>query len=139
MKKLEKYAQTRLKTELEIIRRSPISNLLPELSLEEKAIIYKYTDNGHFVNETLRESKGKKIPEFAHHLTNVLSKLQSSNLVVYSGLKYSASTLNSYKQALENGTRLMEFGFVSASIRRSSATQFGTIIFKNIIKKRETY
>ncbi len=60
MKELIKLARLRLKDEIAIVKRD-FSDVLTELSVEEKAVIYWYSSNGYLgVNEMLRESKGKK-------------------------------------------------------------------------------
>ena len=132
MRKLEKYVQTHLQTELDIIRTSERANVLPELSLEEKAIIYRYTDTGHFVNEILREKKGEKVPKFAKHLKSVLAKLPSYNFLVYRGEPI--SNLKIYQNALESKQVITAFAFSSCSVRREPALQFGQILLRIISK-----
>lgn len=130
MKNLKKYVQTHLKTELDIIRNSETANTLPELSLEEKAIIYKYTNDGYYVNETLRESHGEKSLPFANHLNTALSKLPSYNSVVYRGLEFTSSRLEKYRVAFKKNEPIIEHSFTSTSANRRIALQYGTLILR---------
>lgn len=132
MRKLEKYVQTHLQTEIDIIRTSERANVFLELSLAEKALIYRYTDSGHFVNETLRESKGEKVPEFAKHLDSALAKLPSYNFLVYRGEPL--INLKIYQNALESKQEITAFAFTSCSVRREPASQFGQILLRIISK-----
>ena len=58
MRELEEYVHNQLENELKIVHRS-FAQSLTKISAEEKAIIFKYTDNGYEgLNEKLRDSKG---------------------------------------------------------------------------------
>lgn len=137
MRNLKKYVQTHLQTELDIIRTSERDNVFLELSLEEKAIIYRYTDTGHFgVNETLRDSNGKKVTEFGKHLDYCLSKLPNYEGLVLRGMKFTPSLLEQYRQAFETDTPIIEHAFMSTSISIKTARQFGFDILLQILSKK---
>ncbi len=128
MKELIKLARLRLTDEITIIKRD-FSTVLTELSVEEKAVIYWYTNTGYLgINEILRESKGNTTPQLGHLLNIALSKLSTYNFFVYRGLRFTNSRIQKYKQALENETPIIEYGFTSASTRLETASQFGQII-----------
>lgn len=73
---LEEYVNEYLEKEITIVER--FNHAYPFLSLYEKAIIYKYTEDGYEnLNELLRNSNGVNINEFGIHLKNVLEKIPS--------------------------------------------------------------
>lgn len=130
MRELEKYVHARLEDELKKTRRY-FANFLPKLSAEEKAIIFKYTDDGYeSLNEMLRDSKGTKISKFGEYLEFVLSKLENYEGVVYRGTKYSTYKLEKYWLAYQNKEIIIEHAFSSTSQRIGVARQYGTIIFE---------
>jgi hypothetical protein len=130
MKELIKLARLRLKDEIAIVKRD-YSNILTELTVEEKAVIYWYSSNGYEgINNILRESKGKKSPQLGILLNIALSKLPNSNLVVYRGIRFTHSRLKQYLLAFEISEPIVEYAFMSTSLRKSTATQFGTIILR---------
>lgn len=134
MRELNEYVHARLQDELKKINRLS-TDILPELTVEEKAIIYKYTDDGYeSLNEMLRNSKGAKISKFGEYLSYVLSKLPNYNDVVFRGTKLYPSRLEKYKIAYENQTIIADFAFLSASQKKSIARQFGTLIFEILSK-----
>jgi ADP-ribosyltransferase exoenzyme len=137
MRNLKKYVQTHLQNELDIIRGSDRANVLPELSFEKKAIIYRYTDTGHFgVNEALRDSSGKKVTEFSKHLDDCLSKLPNYEGLVFRGMKFTPSRLQQYRHAFETDTPIIEHAFMSTSISPKIARQFGFDVLLEILSKK---
>lgn len=73
---VEEYATTYLENEIRIIENSYRKNILIQLNVFEKAIIYKYTEDGFDdLNESLRISKGEKINLFGKLLAEYLDKL----------------------------------------------------------------
>ena len=59
MNELEEYSKTYLKSEISEIQLSNRNFELNQLSIYEKAIIYKYSKDGfRDINEVLRKSKG---------------------------------------------------------------------------------
>jgi ADP-ribosyltransferase exoenzyme len=130
MKELIKLARLRLKDEIAIINKY-FPNTLTELTVEEKAVIYWYSNGGYEgLNHILRESKGKSIPPFGILLDLALSKLPSYNFVVYRGLIFTSFRIEKYREALENETLITENAFTSTSTRRETALQFGQIILR---------
>jgi ADP-ribosyltransferase exoenzyme len=128
---LKKYIELKYPDALNAIRQSEFAKQITELTDYEKAIIYKYTDDGYVVNDTLRDSKGLKVSQFATHLNTVLAKLPSllaEETVVYRGVNSSNFVLNQYKTALRENTILTEYGFISASKSPRVANQFGQIL-----------
>ena len=130
MKKLLQTARLRLKDEIAIIQRD-FSNVLTELTVEEKAVIYWYTENGYeSINHQLRNSKGQKVTPLGQLLDIALSKLPMYNFIVYRGLRFSELRLERYKKALDNSEQLIEFAFTSTSINRYTALKYGEIILR---------
>ena len=118
MKKLNKFAQEHLQSEIEIILQSERNNALPELTTEEKAFIYKYTDDDftHLgTNKQLRESQGKNIADFAKYLAIALSKIESYVGIVYRSTDLSELIFQEYQSALSNKTIITEYAFLSAT------------------------
>jgi NAD:arginine ADP-ribosyltransferase len=129
---LETYVNTHLKAELDIIRRD-FQDILPELSDEKKAIIYKYTDDDDVftqVNKVLRDGKGLIINELANHLETALKELPYHKDLVYRGSYLSILDVEKYEYALENNTILVEHSFLSASLKKEIAASFGDVLFK---------
>jgi len=92
-KNIEKYVKEYLTTELNEFRRSPFLNNYPELSIFEKTIIYKYTEDGfRTLNTALRENKGKYLSKYGHFLKYVLEKLPDYQGIVYRGVDLTPST-----------------------------------------------
>lgn len=129
MRELEKYVHARLEDELRKVRRD-FTNVMPELSDEVKAIIYKYTDDAFIVNETLRDSRGSKITPFAKHLDTALSTLPNYKNIVFRGVRRTGTRLKKYQNALENQEAIIEYGFTSASLKKEIAREYGTIILQ---------
>ncbi len=66
MDDIEKYVNDNLSKEMGIIGSTSRNNEYPQLSVYEKAVIYKYSDDGFkAINETLRTSEGKTFDKFA--------------------------------------------------------------------------
>jgi hypothetical protein len=135
---IKKYVESRYPDTLKEIHHNKFAKEITELTDYEKAIIYKYTDEGYVVNENLRQNKGDKISKFATHLNTVLSKLPSlvpEETVVYRGVSNDKFILNTYQNAFKNNTILIEHGFISASKSRKTAYQFGQILLIIFSKK----
>jgi ADP-ribosyltransferase exoenzyme len=118
MRNLKKYAQKYLKTELEKIQNSEIANSSLELTLEEKAIIYKYTDDDftHLgINKQLRDSQGQNVTDFAKYLVHALSKIESYVGIVYRSTDLPELIFQQYQSALINRTNITEYAFLSAT------------------------
>jgi hypothetical protein len=91
---LEEYSKKHLGTEVVEIQRSSRALELPELTVFEKAIIYKYSEDGYeTLNEELRSTKGNFKSVFNLALTVSLSKLVNFQGLVYRGAELSSFEL----------------------------------------------
>src|SRR6185312_9599180 len=110
------YVNANLINELEEVRRSPIGNTVSPLTIEERTLIYKYTEDGYgSVNETLRKSLGETITNFGALLDKTLKKLPNYNGLVYRSANLTDSELERYHKALQNNLALVEHSFISTS------------------------
>lgn len=108
----EEYAKENLGKEILIVERMP--NKHPFLTIYEKAIIYKYTDDGfETLNEGLRKSKGAYINELGRYLTEVLTKIPSVNDLAFRGVDLTQNQLGRYLNAFQNETLITEYCFIS--------------------------
>lgn len=110
------------------------------LSIDEKVIVYAYTEDKYEdVNEILRESEGKNIREFAKHLKKVLKKIPTyadGNDFVYRGVFLTERELQVYKDAYESGSFVVEHHFLSTSKIKNIAKQWAKNTLFKIIPKR---
>ena len=129
------YALDLLESEIKIINSSNRKNVFPELSVFEKAIILKYSENGYEdLNEKLRTSQGKNISPFGLLLADCLNKLPNFVGNVYRGVTLTKKELKNYKNAFVNNQILIEHFFISTSRSASFANQFGTTRFEIFTK-----
>jgi hypothetical protein len=133
MKELDEYVHNRLAAEFALVSRQMSDKLVSVLTNEEKTLIYKYSNDGFYVNERLREGELKKIP-FAEYLDFTLSKLPDYEGVVFRGAKLSQTEIARYKTASENDAVIFNPSFLSCTLKRSIARQFGTVIFEIYVK-----
>lgn len=123
----EEYANKYLENELKIIDNSDRKIVLPELTIFEKAIIYKYSEDGYQdLNEKLRVNKGKHIPTFGAILSECLEKLPNYTGNVYRSINL---TDEEYKRYLNNDTIIEPF-FISTSRSQLIGNQFGNFRFE---------
>lgn len=135
MEKLITFANKKLKNEIKIVKRD-FNSVFPTLSVEEKAVIYWYSESGYeIVNSLLRTSKGKDISPLGELLSIALSKLQPYEGVVYRGINFSGLLLEHYKSALRDRTLITEFGFTSSSVSSKVALMYGKDILLEIFGK----
>jgi ADP-ribosyltransferase exoenzyme len=122
----EKYAKKHLSREIQLIESSTERlNALPELTVYEKAIIFKYSEDGYFdLNEKLRLSEGKDISDFGIHLDECLSKMRDYQDVVYRGITLTDSELERYRLSFNDNEPLREYFFVSSSKSRLKAYEW---------------
>jgi len=126
LNKAEQFATRHLSQEILDIERSGRKTELPALSVFEKAIIYKYSEDGYEqVNELLRVSKGKSNSDFGSVLNHSLSKLPNFNGLVFRCVDLSNLELKRYKEALENNEPITEYSFVSTTKSELTAMAFG--------------
>ena len=135
MKELKKYVQDRLKDELKVIRQG-YASVLPELSVEEKTLIYWYTDSGSMgLNELLKESKGKKISKLGEYLDIALSKLPNFEGITFRGDNLSSYEIAKYQQALDSEITIIDPTFVSSSRLKNKANEYRRTIMFEIFSK----
>ena len=78
------YVTTHLQSELKIVKNGPIALVESPLTLEERTLIYKYSEDGYeTVNRSLRNSKGKNNTKFGNLLECILKKLPDYKGLVY--------------------------------------------------------
>lgn len=136
MKKSEQYARRQLEREVSEIRKSPRIEEHLELTLYEKAFIYKYSEDGYeSVNEALRKSCGKENTEFGDLLTKCLDKLPNYEGLVYRSANLSKVEREKYIVAFSSNKTLIEQTFVSTSKSRLIAMAFnGNTLFRMFSK-----
>lgn len=122
----EEYAKEYLFREIQLIESSEERlNALPELTVYEKAIIFKYSDDGYeALNEKLRISEGKDISTFGKPLDECLNKLRDYEDVVYRGQSLANTELERYYLAWNNKKPSREYHFASSSRSRSIAYEW---------------
>lgn len=126
MEKTEHYARKYLSREIKEIERSARGTELGELSLYEKAIIYKYSEDGYeSVNEYLRDSKGSTQNLYGNVLNSCLSKLKNYQGVVFRCANLTEQELKNYRDALAKNIPVAEYAFVSTSKSELTAIAFG--------------
>lgn len=120
---LQKYVDRSLSQELNEVVNSYRKNELLDLSNYEKAIIYKYSDDGfEALNEALRENH--TMPTLGRHLVHVLNKLPDYRLLCYRAVELSTAKLEKYYEAFEKGIVITERSFLSCSKSKSIALAF---------------
>jgi hypothetical protein len=132
LKKITKYSKQELSQEISAIEKSERNNEHPNLSSFEKAIIYKYSDDGYeLLNEQLRLTKGNNKTEFGILLELSLSKLPNFDGLVYRSAKLTPQELNKYNIALQSNKAIIEPTFISTSKSRAIAMEFkGNTLFR---------
>lgn len=134
---IEEYAKKHLSREIQLIESSEERlNALPELTVYEKAIIFKYSEDGYEdLNEKLRLSEGKDISAFGILLDECLKKLPDYQRRVYRGVNLNKYDLNRYLEAFQNNTFVTESFFISASESQLASRMFGRNVQFQIISK----
>lgn len=123
---IEEYAKEYLFREIYLIESTEERlNTLPELTVYEKAIVFKYSDDGYEdLNEKLRLSEGKDISDFGILLDECLKKLPDYQDVVYRGVTLTDIELERYRLAFIQDKPVREYFFVSSSKSRSKAYEW---------------
>ncbi len=130
LNKVDVYAQSYLNKELQEVSKSGRNVESSNLSLAEKSIIFKYSNDGYdSVNQNLRATYGKGNTEFGKLLFRCLSKLPNFSGLVYRGVTLTKYELNGYIKAFENNQPVTELTFVSTSKSRSIANEYGNTLF----------
>lgn len=119
------YSQKYLKQELLEIQKSFNFKFHPELTLYEKAIIYKYSIDGYLeINKNLRFNKGANTTSFGRLIAQSLEKLKSYTSIVYRKVQLSKSQQNIYKKSLTNDLHIKEPAFSSTTKIKDIAMLF---------------
>jgi hypothetical protein len=137
---LEEYATEYLYREIKLIEFSEERmNALPELTVYEKAIIFKYSEDGYEdLNEKLRLSKGKDISDFGILLDECLSKLPDYQGIVYRGADFPKYKIDQYVIKLSNNESITEHAFLSTSLIANEAYKYGMTTLRIFSKKGKT-
>ncbi len=123
---LIKYVRSYLDRELTEVKISPIADVASVLSMEERTLIYKYSEDGYeSVNISLRKNQGKNKTEFGRLLDNVLRKLPNYRGLVFRSANLTGAELERYKEAYEKNTILVEHSFISTSKSIGIASMYG--------------
>ncbi len=123
MTNLEKYVHHYCSRELKETQNRLVG--VDQLSFEEQALIYKYTEDGYeAVNEKLRITKGKGSSDFGKFLDRTLAKLPNYEDIAYRAANLTAGELQRYLDAKANDIIIIEYPFISASKSKMIANQF---------------
>ena len=123
----EQYANIYLENELKIIENSDRKIVLPELTIFEKAIVYKYSEDGYQdLNEQLRLNQEKQIPIFGKILSECLAKLPNFTGNVYRSINLNDEEYNRYC----DNEIIVESFFISTSRSKLIGNQFGSFRFE---------
>lgn len=108
------------------IEKSPRISELPNLTVFEKSLIYKYSEDGYeMANETLRQTKGIEMNDFAKLLFIILGKLPDYKGLVYRNVDLTQTQLRRYQKAFSENKPVKEYAFVSTSKSSLIAGQYG--------------
>lgn len=125
MSEIETFAKINLTTEILAIESTNRKNEFLQLTKYEKAVIYKYSDDGFKdINEELRKSKGKTFSDFAKHLMNALQRLPAYDGLVYRKVYLAKKEFTKYRNALKNNKPIKEYPFTSTTKSRLIAMNF---------------
>lgn len=129
---IDKYSNEHLTAEMLEIKNSNRDSDYPELTLHEKAVIYKYTNDGfEEVNEILRKSEGKMINDFGKFLNRSLKKIKSFDGLVYRAVQLTEKELERYIDAYKSKSNLKEYSFISTTKSRLIAMAYrGNVVFR---------
>ena len=118
----ETYVTKHLAAEITEIKSSIKASVHPELSIYDKALIYKYSFDGYQeLNEKLRKTNGKNTSVYGKLLNEALNKLPNFFGLVYRKINLTRSQQSSYKKALKDSIYRKEPAFISASKNRNIA------------------
>jgi len=132
----EEYARAFLEREIREIENSERNNVVSMLSVFEKALVFKYSEDGYeSLNEGLRILKGKNNSEFGKLLRLTLRKLPNYVNVVYRSAKLTEAEMQRYQEAFESDDLIREYSFVSTSRSRAAAMMWnGSVLFRILSK-----
>jgi hypothetical protein len=122
---LEDFVKANLDRELNEINATFRKKEIPELNIYEKALIFKYSEDGYrSVNKYLRSNDGKNPNDFAQFLSDALSKLPDYKSLCYRTADLSKKDLKIYENALKENKSVREPTFVSCSKSKNLACYF---------------
>jgi len=122
----EIYARKYLSRETQHIETSGRNKELLVLTKYERAIIYKYSDDGYEeVNEYLRISMDLFNTRFGKILNQCLSKLDNYQGVVFRCVNLTTAEVTRYFEALRINKPIIEYAFISTSKSELTAIAFG--------------
>lgn len=131
---VEEYAKKYLSLEIKDIERSPINDY-GELSIYEKALIYKYSNDGYDdLNEQLRISKGGT-SDYSKLLNTSLNKLPNFEGLVHRCVDLTPVELQVYIDAEKQNKIVIEYPFISTSKSEFTAYAFGRNVKFTIYSK----
>lgn len=131
---VEEYAKKYLTLELHEIVSSPINDY-EELSIYEKALIYKYSSDGYEdLNEHLRISKGGT-NYYGKLLNQCLNKLPNFGGLVHRCVNLTTAELQVYIDAEHQNNVVMEYPFISTSKSELTAHSYGRNVKFTIYSK----
>ncbi len=114
MNLLEKYVEDNLPDELNLAK-TTFGHLSIGLNDHEKALVYKYTDDGYKINSALISSKGLDFNDYGIFLLHTINKLPNYTGIVYRKVYLSPSELAKYLDAKLSQLPIQEHFFISAS------------------------
>ncbi len=127
----KQYGEKYLTREIKELQVSAKSSNHPELTIYEKAIIYKYTSDGYLeVNRKLRRNQGRNTSNFGKLLEQGLQQLPNYAALVYRKVQLTKRQQNVYRNALHNNSFVKERAFLSTSKFKRIAELFpGNTLF----------
>lgn len=132
MSKTEQYVSRYLEKELLDIVNSKRNEDTPGLTSFEKAIIYKYSNDGYeSLNQALRKGLSNSEHEFGSLLAAALDKLDSYSGLVYRNVNLAFKEIEFYREALNQNQLVTEYPFISTSRSVLVANSYnGNVLFK---------
>lgn len=132
---LKNYVHEHLSESFKIIQTTGRQQVLPHINDFQKAIIYKYTDDGYEdINDQLRLQK--PIPQLGKLLVDSLQTLDEYKGLCYRSIKCPKLHLEKYAKAFEEGSVISEPSFLSCSKTKSLAYLFSSSPMFTIYSKK---
>lgn len=120
---LKNYVHEHLAESFKIIQKTGRQQVLPHINDFQKAIIYKYTDDGYEdINDQLRQQK--PITKLGKFLIDSLLPLDEYKGLCYRSIKCSKLHLEKYAKAFVEDSIITESSFLSCSKTKNLAFLF---------------
>lgn len=134
---IEEYVKTYLNQELSEFSRNNANINYPQLTIYEKIVIYKYTEDGfRTLNARLRSNNGSYLSKYGQYLKFALDKIPNHLGIVYRGVNLSKGELAVYEDAFKNKKIITEAAFLSTTKSILIANMFrGNTLFTILSKK----